>query len=103
LKIILGDNNTYPVKGFGNVKFDLDYGESVILHELMYVLELKKNLISISYLEEKEVRVSFINGKVFSWSKVSRMRDAFTPRSSVEGLYKVNGKPLLAMVHNTDH
>lgn len=42
LKIILGDDFTYPMKGFGFVSFHLDYGEIVHLHDVMYVLGLKK-------------------------------------------------------------
>lgn len=47
LKIIFGDNCTYLVKGFGSVTFYLDYGETVLC-DVMYVLGLKKNIISIS-------------------------------------------------------
>lgn len=38
LNIILGDDSTNPVKGFGSVKFQLNSGESVLLHHVMYVL-----------------------------------------------------------------
>lgn len=63
MKIILGDNSSYPVKGLGSIKFDLEYEELVVLHEVMYVLKLKKNLISISTLEEKWLGVALIKGK----------------------------------------
>lgn len=59
-KIILGDNSTYLVKGFGSVTFHLDYGEIVHLHDVMYVLGLKKNLVSIYVLEDKGMRVAYI-------------------------------------------
>lgn len=104
LKIILGENSTYPVKGFGSVKFDLDFGESVLLHEVMYVPGVKKNMVSIYSLEDKGMRVEFIRGKVlYTWPMESRMRDAFTLGSRVEGLYTVNKRPLLEMVHDTNH
>ena len=66
LKIVLGDNSTYPVKGFDSTKFHLDSREFVLLHEVMYVTRLKKNLVSISTLEKKGMIVSFIKGKVLT-------------------------------------
>jgi len=49
------------------------------------------------------MRVVFIKGKVLTWPMESCMRDAFTLGSRIEGLYRVNGRPLLAMVHNINH
>ena len=38
LKIILGDNSTHLVKGCGSIKFHLNYGESILQHDVMYVI-----------------------------------------------------------------
>lgn len=96
MKIILRDNSTHPVKGFGYVKFHLDFGESILLG-------LKKNLVSISTLEDKGMRVAFIKGKVLTWPVGSPIRDAFTLGSRFEGLYRVTRRPLLALVNDIDH
>lgn len=66
LKIILRDNSTYQVKGFGSVKFDLYSGESILFHDVMYVSELNKNLVSIYALEDNRMRVTFIKGKILT-------------------------------------
>lgn len=94
LKIIFGDNSTHPVSGFGFVKFHLDSEESVLLHYVMYVPGLKKNLVSISAWEDKGMRVAFIRGKVLTYPMESHIRDDFTLGSRIEGLYRVNGRPL---------
>lgn len=60
-------------------------------------------MASISALEDKGIRVAFIKGKVFTWLVDSPMRDAFTLGSIFEGLYRVTKRPLLALVHNTNH
>jgi len=39
LKITLRDKSTYLVMGFGSFIFYLEYGKSIILHEVMYVSE----------------------------------------------------------------
>ena len=47
LKIILGDNATYPVKGTGTVTLHLSQGQVLRLQDVLYVPNLKKNLVSI--------------------------------------------------------
>lgn len=47
LKIILGDNATYPTKGIGIATLHLNQGQTIHLQEVLYVLDLKKNLASI--------------------------------------------------------
>lgn len=103
LNIILEDNSTHLVKGFGFMKFHLEFGEFVVLHDVMYMLGLKKNLVSIYALEDKGMRVAFIRGKVLTWPVGCPMRDAFTLGSRFEVLYRITRRPLLALVHDTNH
>ena len=60
LEIILGDNSTYPVKGTGTVTLHLSQGQVLRLQDVLYVPDLKKNLVSISAVEEKGCNVPFI-------------------------------------------
>ena len=69
LKIILGDNATYPVKGTGIVTLHLSQGQVFRLQDVLYILDLKKNLVSISDMEYKGFNVAFIDGKVRNWKK----------------------------------
>ena len=52
LEIILGDNATYPMKGIGTVTLHLNQGQTLNLQEVLYVPDLKKNLVSISAMED---------------------------------------------------
>lgn len=47
----------------------LEDGAKLHLNDILYVPDLKKNLLSISCLEDKGDRISFIDGKVFVWGK----------------------------------
>ena len=76
LEIILGDDATYFVKGVGNVTLQLNQGNTIHLQEVLYVPDLKKNLVSISAMEDKGFRLAFIDGKVRVW-KIN-FKDAFT-------------------------
>ena len=95
MKIILGDDATYPVKGVGNVTLQLNQGSTNHLQELLYVPYLKKNLVSISEMEDKGFKVAFIDGKVRVW-KIN-LKDAFTLGFKVDNLNQVAGSPLGTM------
>eukprot|EP00253_Pinus_taeda_P016139 PITA_16139 len=99
LEIILGDNAMYPVKGVENVTLQLNQGNTTHLQEVLYVPDLKKNLVSISAMEDKGYKVAFIDGKVRLWKK--NLKDAFTLGFRVDTLYQVGGSPLGAMSCDT--
>eukprot|EP00253_Pinus_taeda_P032298 PITA_32298 len=85
LEIVLGDNMKYPVKGVGNVSLKLNQGNTIQLQDVLYVPDLKKNLVSISAMEDKGYKVTFSNGKVCVWKK--NVKDAFTLGFHVDSLY----------------
>ena len=49
--------NNHRVKGIGYTK------------NILYVLSLKKKLLSISFLEDKGDKIVFVDGKVLVWGK----------------------------------
>jgi len=46
------------------------------MKDVLYVPSLKNNLLSISSLDKKGFRVSFIDGEVLMWSKGKSIEDA---------------------------
>eukprot|EP00253_Pinus_taeda_P007311 PITA_07311 len=87
LEIILGDNATYPVKGIGIVTLHLNQGQTIHVQEVLYVPDLKKNLVSISVMEDKGFKVPCIDGKVRIWR--TNPKYAFTLGFRVDGLYQI--------------
>eukprot|EP00253_Pinus_taeda_P014515 PITA_14515 len=65
IRIELGDDERYSVSGVGTVSFQREHGAIITLTEVKYVPGLKKNLVSITMLEEKGYGVVFSKGKVF--------------------------------------
>ena len=98
-EIILGDNSTYPMKGIGTVTLHLNQGQTLHLQEVLYVPDLKKNLVSISVMEDKGFKVAFIDGKVHIWQR--NPKDSFTHGFRVDGLYQVGDSPLGALTCDT--
>lgn len=85
LEIILGDNDTYPVKRIGIVTLHLNQGQILHLKEVLCVPDLKKNRVCIFAMEDKGFKVTFVDGKVCVWKR--NLKDAFTLGFRVEGLY----------------
>ena len=99
LEIVLGDDMKYPVKGVGNVSLKLNQGNTIHLQDVLYVPDLKKNLVSISAMEDKGYKVTFSDGKVRIWK--NNVKDAFTLGFRVDSLYQVSGSPLSVMSCDT--
>ena len=68
-KVKLGDDYQYPIKGSGESSYKLDSGNSMTMKEVLFVPRLKKNILSISTLDARGLRVSFIDGQVIMWPK----------------------------------
>eukprot|EP00253_Pinus_taeda_P019375 PITA_19375 len=98
LEIVFGDNAKYPMKGVGNVTLQLNQGNTIHLQEVLYVPNLKKNLVSVSAMEDKGYKVTFIDGKVV-WKK--NFKGAFTLGFRVDSLYQVGVSPLGVMSCDT--
>jgi len=85
----LGDNNIYPVKAIGKTSIEIELGDSVHLRNILDVSGLKKNLVSISWLEDKGDRVYFVDGKFLVWPKGSSINFARVIRVREGRLYRL--------------
>ena len=67
LKIIIemGDDGKNHVLGEGKVVFQREHGARITFTNVKYVPRMKKNLVSITMLEDKGYDVVFSKGKVF--------------------------------------
>eukprot|EP00253_Pinus_taeda_P024331 PITA_24331 len=99
LEIVLGDDMKYPVKGVGNVSLELNQGNTIHLQDVLYVPDLKKNLVSISAMEDKGYKVTFGDGKVRIWK--NNVKYSFSLGFRVDSLYQVSGSPLGVMSCDT--
>jgi hypothetical protein len=99
-KVEVGDKNSYTIKGIGQASIKMESGNSIHLSNVLYVPGLKKNLVSISCLEEKGDRVAFVDGKVLVWSKDSKIEDARVIGIREGRLYKLLGQNIQALVHD---
>ena len=99
-KVKIIDDYQYPIKGSGESSYKLNSIKSMKMKDVLFVLGLKKNLLSISALDAKGMRVSFTYGQVLMWPKGKTIDDAFVIGEKEGGLYKLKGKPEQALVHD---
>ena len=72
------------------------------MKDVLYVVGLTKNLISISSLDKKGFRVAFIDGEVLMWSKGKTIEDAVVIGIEEGGLYKLKGHSNVSLSHCTE-
>jgi hypothetical protein len=99
-KVELGDKSTYPVERFGQASVKLKTGNNVHLRNVLYVLGLEKNLVSMSFLEDKGNRITFVDGKVLSWHKDSSIENVRVIGSREGNLYRLLKQNEEALVHD---
>jgi hypothetical protein len=87
----LDDDYQYPIKGVEEASYRLDSRKPMKMKDVLYVPGLKKNLLSISTLDEKEFRVAFIDGEVLMWPRGKLIDDAVVIGVQEGGLYKLKG------------
>ena len=61
------------------------------MKDVMYVSGLKNNLLSISFLDKKGFRVTFVYGRVLMWTKGKTIDDVVEIGVEEGGLYKLKG------------
>jgi hypothetical protein len=88
------------VEGFGEASVKLKTSNNVHLRNVLYVHGLEKNLVSISFLEDKGNIISCVDGKVLSWHKDSNIENVRVIGSREGNLYRLLEKNEESLVHN---
>jgi hypothetical protein len=104
--LIIAQNLTnvrYAVKGEGTVTFYLDSGSLLDAHDVLYVPGLKKKFLSVSAMEDRGFVITFQQGQVLI-RPLKVIPDNAVVIGVREGtLYKLQGKFVPALVHNSDN
>jgi hypothetical protein len=64
LHVDLRDDSKHTVKEVGEASYWLDSSNSISIKDVLFVQGLKKNILSISSLEDKGFTVAFVDGQV---------------------------------------
>ena len=69
LEVVLGDHTLVREVWHGTVHFDRESMQPMFLREVLYVPGMKKNLVSVSMIEDRRFGVYFLDGKVHIFPK----------------------------------
>jgi hypothetical protein len=89
VQVQLGDKSCHDIKGVGSTSLQLKFGSIIHIDEILFVPGLKKNLLSVSALEDKGYKVAFMDGKVVLWPKDGQLSSTKFIGIREGGLYKV--------------
>ena len=64
-KVVLGDDARYAVKVAGATSFQLDFGKTLRIRDVLLVPRMTSNLVVVSALEDEGYDVIFSRGRVF--------------------------------------
>ena len=103
MKVELGDNRIVKVVGVGTVSFQRESLPPLKVREVLYVPGLKKNLISMSTIEDQGYEVTFSHQKVIMY-----LIGGLTDLGKVIGvwpkrLYMFTFQPLRALMRNVNN
>ena len=65
MHIEMGDDGRYNATGIGTITFERESSNPFLLKNVMHVLGLKKNLVSVAMLEDRGYDAIFSEGKAF--------------------------------------
>jgi hypothetical protein len=99
-EVVLGDDREVKVAGCGTISFLRESLPPMTLTEVLYVLSLKKNLVSVSTIEEKGYEILFRDGQVLLFPRGSSITSAKVIGTRHERLYKFLFQPTRALIHS---
>jgi hypothetical protein len=100
-EVVLGDDREVKVASCGTVSFRRESLPPMTLTEVLYVLGLNKNLVSVSTIEEKGYEVLFRDGQVLLFPRGSSITSAKVIGTRHERLYKFLFQLVQALIHST--
>jgi hypothetical protein len=100
LHVVHGDDARYNVRGVGTSTFQVDLDMQLKLEEVLYVPGMKRNLVSISALEDKGYKITFSKGRVLAWHRDSHISNAKVIGVRENNLYRLTIKPVQSLLHD---
>ena len=100
MSVILGDDSVVRAVGTGTVGFERESQAPLLITDVLHVPGLKKNLISVSSIEDKGFDVLFTDGQVLMYPKGSSVTSAKVIGVREGRLYRFLFQPCRALSHS---
>jgi hypothetical protein len=90
-----GADSQLAVKGVGSVRFQLESGGFLEVFEVLFILEMTINLLSVSHLEIDGFGVAFFSRHVFLYLEGDSLDTTMFLGVMYERLYRLLGQPVV--------
>ena len=101
VEVVLGDNTVVRAVGRGTITFQRESMSPMTLRNVLYVPGLKKNLVSVSTIEDRGLGVCFSDGRVQVYPKATGMSSAMDIGVRCGKMYKLLFQPQCALAHSS--
>ena len=85
----MGDDSSVSAVGHGTITFQRESMSPMVLRDVLYVPGLKRNLVSVSMIEDQGLGVSFLNGHVHMFPKTAGPSASVTIGVRCGKLYRI--------------
>jgi hypothetical protein len=103
LEIVLGNNTIVRAAGRGTVSFQRELRPPMVFRDVLYVPGLKKNLISVSTIQDRGFEVSFRGDEVLIYPKGSNITSTRVIGTRDGKLYRLSFQPLHALASSNNN
>ena len=93
VEVVLGDAIVVRAVGHGTIIFQRDSMSPMTLRGVLFVPRMKKNLISVSIIEDRGLGVSFLDEHVHVFPKTTGPSTSYTTGFRCGKLYKLLFQP----------
>ena len=100
VEVVLGDDTLVRAVGRGTITFQRESMSPMNLRDVLFVPGLKKNLISVSMIEDRGLGVTFLDGNVRVFTKNVGPYSSYTIGVRCGKLYKLLFQPQHALTHS---
>ena len=101
MEVVLGDDSIVRVVGVGTLTFDRGPKPPLKVSDVLYVSGMKKNLISVSALEDRGYDVLFRQGQVLIYPRGTPASSAREIGVRHAKVYKFSFQPLMELSSST--
>eukprot|EP00253_Pinus_taeda_P013514 PITA_13514 len=102
VEVVLGDDRIIRAVGVGTLTFQRESRPPLKVTKVLYVRGMRKNLISISALEDRGYEVLFVGGQALMYPRGALAESARVIGVPHTKVYRFSFQPLLALSSSTD-
>ena len=93
VEVVLGDDSAIRAVGRGTITFQRESMSPMVLRDVLYVPGLKKNLVSLSMIEDQILGVSFLDKHVHMFPKTVGLSASVVIGARCGKLYRLLFQP----------